>query len=75
MSKSFWVWTTIILTFNIWAVAALRHWVVSDGSDKSIILWWLFYPLIIVADCITWFILRKTDFRKPLRLIIILMMV
>ena len=75
MSKSFWVWTTIILALNVWAVVALRHSVVYDSSDKSIILWWFYYPLLIIANCITWLILRKTDLKKTLQLIIISLMI
>ena len=75
MSKLFGGCITVILALNIWAVVALRHWVISGGSDKSIILWWFFYPLIIIADSIAWFILRKTVFRKPLRLVIISLMI
>jgi hypothetical protein len=71
MNKSFWLYTTLVIALNVLPVAGLRHWVVSDHSDKSIILWWVFYPLIILGNGIAWGFFRKKALGGILRLVII----
>jgi hypothetical protein len=75
MNRNIWAWTIFILLLNIFAVGYLRHSVISDNSDKSIILFWFYYPLIIIGNGIAWYILRKTDLNKPLQKVIIALLI
>lgn len=75
MSKSVWSWTIFISIINLLAIFYLRHWVISDGSDKSIILFWVFYPLIIIVNGLAWLLLRKTNLKNPLKKIVIALLI
>lgn len=47
--------------FDFLMIWYLRESVRTGGSDKGIILYWLFYPLIMVANLIFMFTLTKDN--------------
>jgi hypothetical protein len=75
MSRVNLIWTMVIVVINIVLVGYLRHYVVSDSSDKSVILFWFYYPVIIISNSIAWVTIRKTELRRPMQIIIITLLV
>jgi|GEM_PF-5128250 len=51
----------LVALLNAFAVFMIRDYVRSDHSDKSIILYWLFYPLLVIANIIFTLLIKKQN--------------
>jgi hypothetical protein len=69
------LWKLIIIALNFIAVSYLVYVVKTDGSDKSIILLWFFYPVIIATNIILWYKLRRNPISGLFKIITIILLI
>jgi len=71
------IWTAFVATLNILAVWFLLKVIKDDHSDKAPILFWFYYPLIILGDFVAWLTLhlRKKSLSRQVKYIIITLLI
>lgn len=67
--------TMITLTVNLLAIYGLRHEIRFDPSDKAIILYWFFYPALVLANVTVWLMVKdkRAQLGKTFKWIIFLL--
>ena len=76
MKKSLDIFITIIvLTANLLAIYGLRQEIRFDPSDKAIILYWFFYPALVMVNVTVWLMVKdkREQLGKTLKWIIFLL--
>jgi hypothetical protein len=73
MQKKNYIIIIFICLVNVTAIWYLRQSIRADGSDKGIILFWLFYPLLMLANLTLRFLIQKDN--KQLKKFIIYILV
>jgi len=68
-------WILLIAIIDILLIGYLRQIIAIDGNDKAIIQYFLYYPLIVVANSIVWLFCRKTKLNRPLIILILLLVI
>lgn len=54
--------TLIVLSLlNLAAIAGIFYPIVASSSDKSIVVFVFFYPLLIALNAILWFVMKVLD--------------
>jgi hypothetical protein len=70
-------WTVIIVVVNVLLVAGIILMVLQYNIEKSIIVYWILYPIILMGNLLVWLVVKafSSGVSKRWGLIMIIMLI